>query len=150
MESQESAAWTRLRGTRWIPPTLTIPQWTTSQTQDHHLRDTPLQLEVDAGVIVDTDSDGFESDDEVKSVISQLDSSVRQLAGYEPIHVTSEAVQETDRHWIGNSSQESKPGDTVDSGTLTIPQWTSRAATGPLPRRSKRWPGRAGGRDNMN
>jgi hypothetical protein len=75
----------------------------------------PMQLEEDDGVIVDTDSDGFESDDEVKSVISQLDSSVRQLAGYEPIHVTSGAVQETDRHWIGNSSQESGPGDRVDS-----------------------------------
>ena len=132
MESQEPAAWTRLR-------------------------DTPLQLEEDDGVIVDTDSDGFESDVdgfesdvEVKSVISQLDSSVRQLAGYEPIHVTSGAVQETDRHGDGQASQESNAGDTVDSANADDSAMDDRSDSGPPPRRSKRWPGRAGGRDNMN
>ena len=55
------------------------------------------------------------TNNEVKSVISQLDSSVRQLAGYEPIHVTSGAVRETDRHGDGQASQESNAGDTVDS-----------------------------------
>ena len=110
----------------------------------------PMQLEEDDGVIVDTDSDGFESDDEVKSVISELDSSVRQLAGYEPIHVTSGAVRETDRHGDGQASQESYAGDTVDSANADDSAMDDRSDSGPPPRRSKRWQGRAGGRDNIN
>ena len=89
-------------------------------------------------------------DDEVKSVISELDSSVRQLAGYEPIHVTSGAVRETDRHGDGQASQESYAGDTVDSANADDSAMDDRSDSGPPPRRSKRWQGRAGGRDNIN
>ena len=64
-------------------------------------------------------------------VIKQFDSTVHQLSEYSPIVVSSDATQKTGTH-IDTGS---------DNGT---------EANSIFPRRSKRWQGRANGRDNVN
>ena len=79
----------------------------------------------------ETDSDGFESDAETSDVIKQIGSAVHQLSEYSPIVVSSDVTQEIDTHADARS----------DNGT---------DAPEELPRRSKRWQGRADGRDSIN
>jgi hypothetical protein len=79
----------------------------------------------------ETDSDGFESDAETSDVIEQIGSAVHQLSEYSPIVVSSDITQEIDTHADARS----------DNG-IDAPE--------ELPRRSKRWQGRADGRDSIN
>ena len=91
----------------------------------------PSRSATDASQRTETDSDGFESDAEASEVIKQIDSTVHQLSEYSPILVSSDATQETGTH-IDTGSDNGTEANTI------------------LPRRSKRWQGRANGRDSIN